>query len=124
MSYKSALFIFILGGCGSVLRWIISDFTQWPSIGVNILGSFLIGMFFTLLPTLFPENSIAPSVIIIGFLGGLTTFSTFSLELLKYSQNGDYFKLISYVLLSVCLSLFAAFLGFQSQKILGHFIIK
>ena len=49
--------------------------------------------------------------IMTGFLGGLTTFSSFSLEILQMLQDGKLFLAVSYVFLSITIGLLAVWLG-------------
>jgi CrcB protein len=55
-------------------------------------------------------------LLITGFCGGFTTFSTFSAENYSLWQNGNYFTLVLYILTSVVFGLFAVFAGFQMIK--------
>ena len=80
---------------GAVLRWLLgrSLNTLFPAIppgtlAANLIGGYLIGIaiaVFTGLPSLSPEWRL---LIITGFLGGLTTFSTFSAEVVTLLQQG------------------------------------
>lgn len=92
----TALFAISLGAsCGAVARWMLGHalnalFPAIPpgTLAANLIGGYLIGAaaaFFALHPSLAPEWKLA---IITGFLGGLTTFSTFSLELATLVQSG------------------------------------
>lgn len=84
--------IFIGGGLGATLRWLLSRstavwFVNFP-VGVlicNLLGCFLIG----LCAGLWPRPTTWQMGITTGILGGFTTFSTFSLDTLKLMQRGD-----------------------------------
>ena len=84
---KSLLLIFLGGGTGSVLRYLltISIYRQgttnfpWGTFAVNILGCILIGVFYTLTSRIHINNDIR-LMLTIGLCGGFTTFSTFSNE--------------------------------------------
>jgi CrcB protein len=85
---------------------------------VNILGSFLIGVAYVVLV----ERAVLPSewrlFFITGILGGFTTFSSFSLEILQTWQEGHVFNALFYAASSVVLGLLFAFIGMQlTQKI-------
>ena len=78
---------------------------------VNMSGSFLIGLAYVLLV----EKAVLPSewrlFFITGILGGYTTFSAFSLEMLQMWQEGHVMTSILYATSSVALGLFCAYLG-------------
>jgi CrcB protein len=78
----------------------------------NVTGSFLAGLLFVLLlekSAVFAGELRA--LLLIGFLGGFTTFSSFSIETLNLLENGELFLALSNILLSVLFCLVAAWLG-------------
>ena len=78
---------------------------------VNIIGSFLIGYSMQYLLSRNIATEEYRRFIMTGFLGGLTTFSSFSLEILEMLQDGKLFIAVSYVLLSISLGLLGVWLG-------------
>jgi CrcB protein len=83
----------------------------YATLSVNVLGCFLMGFLFV--ETL-ERLTISPSArigLLTGFLGGLTTFSTFAMESLVLAEQGEAAKGVLYILLSVGLGLIAAFSG-------------
>lgn len=83
---------------------------------INIVGSFIIGALFCssqLKSWLSPDMV---SMISVGFLGALTTFSTFSLDVLRMFQTGEWVNGFLYLVLSPVSGVFACFLGFQLIK--------
>lgn len=119
---KNLLYIFLGGGFGSVLRFVISNYTQklWSintfpmgTFVVNILGCFLIGIFSGYF---LKADHYLKFLLITGFCGGFTTFSTLSAENYSLWQNEAYGILILYVLLSVLVGLLAVYLGLQVVK--------
>ncbi|MGZ9898199.1 fluoride efflux transporter CrcB [Shewanella gaetbuli] len=114
------LFVALGGSIGAVLRYLISIImiqvfgSSFPfgTLMVNILGSFLMGVVYALgqLSHITPELK---SMIGVGLLGALTTFSTFSNETLLLMQEGLWFKSILNVLLNVSVCLFMVYLGQQ-----------
>ncbi|PTQ76267.1 fluoride efflux transporter CrcB [Nitrosomonas oligotropha] len=92
---NSLLAISLGASAGAILRWLlgISLNTIFPDIPpgtvlANLLGSYLIGIAIVVLannPTIAPEWRL---FVITGFLGGLTTFSTFSAEVMNLLQHG------------------------------------
>ena len=110
------LFLFYIGSggfFGAVTRYIIATQVQkltgvlFPvgTLSVNVLGSFIIGfmaMYFS--QTIQPEYK---ALVITGFLGALTTFSTFSLENVTMLQDGEYTKVALNIFLNITLTLVA-----------------
>ncbi len=107
------LYIGFGGFFGAISRFLIAGFVQrntgdffpFGTLSVNVLGSFIIGfaaMFFS--QVIEPEYK---AFIITGFLGALTTFSTFSLENVTMLQDGDYLKVTINILLNIFLTLLA-----------------
>lgn len=87
------------------------------TFAVNILGSFLIGVFFVVLAEKAELSEPWRPLIAIGFLGAMTTFSTFSLDALLLFEQGHYNTALFYILSSVALCLLAAFAGMQITRI-------
>ncbi len=117
------LLIFVGGGLGSVLRYMIGlwlnaspYFMPYGTFTVNILGSFLIGIAggFGAKPSF--HNPYLMYFVMLGFLGGFTTFSSFSLETLQMIRNNDWAMASVYVTTSVITGIFAAAIGFYTGK--------
>ena len=106
-------FVFIGGGVGSGLRYIINIYTQqtnYPQGGtlfVNIFGSFLFGLFFVFFQNKTPIINV---FLLTGVLGGFTTFSQFSFEVVQL-QSVSNLNSIVYIIFSLFLSIFALFIG-------------
>ena len=88
-------------------QWVILGNIQLGTMGVNVLGSALMGIIYVLMAErqLLPET-LKPFVIV-GLLGGFTTFSSFSLEAVQFFTSGNVVGAAIYVLLSVVLCLLA-----------------
>ena len=105
------------GFLGAISRFLIATFVQklagpafpYGTLAVNILGSFIIGYLF-----LFFEQTVAPTqkaIFITGFLGALTTFSTFSLETVVMMQSGFFLRAGLNILLNASLCISATIAG-------------
>lgn len=91
-----------LGGFfGSILRFILTGVFKGAPLGtlvVNLLGALLIGIIYGLVSK---ENLTAYSFLIIGLLGGFTTFSAISFESFKLLSEGNYPYLFFYLLITI-----------------------
>jgi fluoride exporter len=93
---KSLIAVFIGAGLGALLRWWLgltlnSYFPRIPpgTLAANLIGGYIIGVavaFFATYSELAPESRL---FIVTGFCGGLTTFSTFSSEIVALLQEGQ-----------------------------------
>lgn len=86
---------------------------------VNISGSLLIGAVFTLLTDRFEIDPLWRQLLIVGFLGGYTTFSSYTLEAIDLMQEGRWTHALLYVLGNNVLSLAACFLGVVTARSIG-----
>lgn len=111
--------IFLGGGTGSVLRYCVQMMLHerivpysfpWATFTVNILGSFLIGLFYTL-SARFNLSTEVRLLLTTGLCGGFTTFSTFSNDGLILIKQEFYGMFALYTLLSITLGVLAAFAG-------------
>lgn len=122
---KVALAVAVGGALGSVARFLTSAWVvaHWPrhfylaTVAVNLLGCFLIGFIsaYFLLRTDIPL--VLRTGITIGVLGGLTTFSSFSLEVLRLIEAGQFGVALIYLLGSVLGGLCAAWLGMTLARL-------
>jgi CrcB protein len=111
----SLLAVGIGGFFGAVSRYLISGFFvgySFPlgTLLVNLIGSFLMGTLFALSRKVDIDEPLRLALTT-GFLGALTTFSTFSLETLNLLQRGEITLGITSILLNVFGTIFAVFLG-------------
>jgi CrcB protein len=93
----------------------------WGTLIINVLGSFIIGGFATLtLPDgALPASADMRVLVMVGFCGGYTTFSSFSLQTLALMRAGDWTGAVGNVLLSVVLCLLAVVAGHLLATRLG-----
>ncbi len=79
----------------------------WATMIVNILGSFLMGIMIAKFSTMDHVSNEMRSLIITGFLGAFTTFSTFSLDFITMWERGEMIQAFGYMLISVIASITA-----------------
>lgn len=121
-----AIAIAVCGACGCLTRYYVSGWVYailgrsfpYGTFVVNILGAFIIGLLmeFGIRSTLIP-----PSLrvgLTVGFLGGLTTFSTFSYETFRLMEEGNFLTAAANVLLSVLVCLVFTWAGIQAARYL------
>jgi CrcB protein len=112
--------IFFGAGLGGVVRYWISSAVHWllgrefpyGTLVVNVSGSFLMGLLFVLILERF--DVIGPELrafLLIGFLGGYTTFSSFSIETLQLIERGALVSAGLNIVLSVMLCLALTWVG-------------
>jgi len=116
---KLILIVGLGGFIGTVARFLIFRYVQvtfvsvfpWSTIIVNILGSFLIGIFFGL----FEKGNIMSQewriFLTIGLCGGFTTFSTVTNDAFILLQSKELMKFAAYTSLSFFLGIMAVFMG-------------
>lgn len=109
---SALLAVFIGGGLGSVLRWAISlklnpldPRIPLGTLTVNLVGGFIIGLALALFTRMAHIDNTWKLLITTGFCGGLTTFSTFSLEVVYLLQDGRFIWAITNMLLNLAGSL-------------------
>jgi CrcB protein len=116
--------VFVGGGLGSLTRHainraglaVLGPGFPWWTFGVNVAGSFAIGLLAGLFGAMETGHN-ARLFLITGFLGGFTTFSAFSLDALTLWERGAAMQAGLYVLGSVILSLIAAALGLMLSRL-------
>lgn len=103
------------GALGSMARYALSTWIfqasshkfPYATLTVNVLGSFVMGVLFVIIVEKAALPSEMRSLLMIGFIGAFTTFSTFSLDALGLWQNGHLFMALLYTLATVILCLIA-----------------
>lgn len=82
----------------------------WGTLGVNLLGSILIGFLVVYLDRHFPSAKI---IVLVAFLGSLTTFSSYSLDIVKLFEEGMLGKALLYAILSNSLCVLGCYGGWK-----------
>ncbi len=98
-------------------RWTGPHF-PWATLTINVTGSFAIGLFSVVLARWLPHPH-ARLLVTVGFLGGYTTFSSFSFEALTLWERGERGLCVTYIVTSVAASLVAVILGTALGRGLG-----
>lgn len=118
------LAIVVAGGTGALLRYLLGRATvnlgltalPFGTLLANLLGCFLIGYFSWMLAHKWQMSKEIQVVVLTGFLGGFTTFSAFSLEVISMAQQGSSLKAIAYVGIQVTLCLMMCLAGLLLAK--------
>lgn len=129
----NTLLVMLGGALGSALRYLtlvainilsktyLFKFAKFPlaTLTVNSLGSLLIGVLYYFIIKNFDNfDPRLKNFIIVGFLGGFTTFSAFSLDVFRLVSAGNYTESIAYILISIILPILGVFFGFYLAKII------
>jgi len=121
----SLIYIVIGGGIGALLRYFTSQFVNnlfnknfsLGTVFVNCIGALLIGFLINIFD-LYGINTKYKLLIITGFLGGYTTFSTYSIETVNYFINGNIKYGVLNILLNNIMCILFALLGLWLSKII------
>ena len=123
---RQLFFVFIGGGLGSVLRYIISRYLNQTGSGfplgtftANILGSLLIGIIIGLAAK---NNTLSQNQTLLlatGFCGGFTTFSTFAYENHVLFKSGDFTSFALYTFASFIVAFLGVFAGMYLSRMLS-----
>jgi CrcB protein len=110
--------VFVGGALGTLARAAFETLAApdpgrwpWPTFVVNIVGAFLLGYFTTRLLERLPVSSYRRPLLGTGLCGGLTTFSTMQVEILKMLEYHHYGLAIGYTAASIVAGLFAVYVA-------------
>ena len=120
---KAVLLVFLGGGFGSVLRFLIGKYLNNPNDGIpygtfvaNIIGSLLIGIILGLAAKNDALSQNQTLLLATGFCGGFTTFSTFAYENHVFLKSGDFTSFALYTIASFVIGFLAVFAGLYLVK--------
>lgn len=107
--------------CSVVAARMLGETFPWGTLIVNVVGSFIIGFFATLTG---PDGRVfvgsnARQFVMVGFCGGFTTFSSFSLQTLALMQDGEWLRVSGNIVGSVVLCLLAVWAGHVAAVLLN-----
>lgn len=112
---------------GGIFRYWLSGFVQklltinfpYGTLLVNVIGSFILGIIIFYFDAKSLISNEVKLFLTIGFCGGFTTFSTFSLETINLIKNSEFLNALIYITSSVVLSLLAVLLAYYFSKIIN-----
>ena len=112
------------GATGAIFRYSISNLLKfyfynsfYSTLIINVIGSFLIGYLISIGYMKNISENFIKYFLIIGFLGSFTTFSAFSYEVVELLLSKKIILSVSYILLSVILCIFSAYIGMNINKV-------
>lgn len=121
---KQVLAISVGASCGAVCRWWTVLLIQrwfgagypWATLLVNAVGSFVLGFLVIWFLDKTHLSDLLRLMLIVGFLGSFTTFSTFSLESVRLMEQGSVTLSLAHTIGSVVLCIAMAWLGMLIAK--------
>ena len=139
MKWMNILMVFVGSGLGGVSRYLAGNAIQcwartkalpqattaatlfpWGTLAVNVLGCFLIGLFYGLFDRYAPAASTTANqlrlLLTVGFCGGFTTFSTFINENRLLFESSNLFPILIYLALSILLGFLLLYAGYALTR--------
>ncbi len=106
------------GALGTVARYgmeraVVADAAgfPWATFGVNVVGSFVLGLVVTLVVERWPGDRVIRPLVAVGFCGGFTTFSTFAVEVDQRVRHGNTATAAAYLVVTLLAGVGAAVAG-------------
>ena len=123
MNMISFLLVFLGGGLGSLFRYTIglllkpiSPQLPLATLIANAIGCLFLGLLMGFLSTRSSVSSTQHMLLAVGFCGGLTTFSTFTLENMRFIEQGQFFYFFIYSISTFILGMVCIYAGMLLQK--------
>jgi CrcB protein len=115
------VYVAIGGAMGACLRyamslWLGGGLLPWATLASNLTGSFVIGLVWGFCAGEEWFQSWGRLFLVVGLLGGFTTFSAFSLESVQMLEDGKMFLLLMYLASTLCGCLIAVWLGLRAAQ--------
>jgi fluoride exporter len=122
---QKTILIAMAGATGTLLRYWLAGVVAkqygetfpWGTLAVNLIGCLVAGAVFGLTEERFLVSDTVRTVILIGLLGGFTTFSAYGLQTLTLLRDGSFGLAILNVVTSNILGLFMAWIGYVLGKV-------
>lgn len=127
--FVASLYVALGGAIGALLRYqasrgitrllgpqVVTAF-PWATLAVNVVGSLVMGLLAGYLARQGQGGDQLRLFIGVGVLGGFTTFSSFSLELMMLIERGQPFQALTYALVSVLAGLTALYIGLIAMRV-------
>src|SRR6185437_15961175 len=123
---QKTIFIALAGLVGTLLRYWLSGFVArqygetfpWGTMAVNLIGCLVTGAVFFLTEERFLVSPTVRTVILIGLLGGFTTFSSYGLQTFTLLRDGEFGLAILNVVTSNVLGLLMVWIGYVLGRVL------
>jgi CrcB protein len=119
------------GGLGSVARYLLGqaiatppDGFPWATFAVNVSGCFALGLLMVYVLEVWPPRRYLRPFLGVGFLGGYTTFSTFTVEILQRLRDGAWTLADAYALDSLVAGLVAVWCGLALARLLSGLTVR
>lgn len=121
----SIILVAVGGGLGAVARYLVSTWAAarlgsgfpYGTLIVNVVGCFIIGLFMSLMLERVVINPYLRLFFVVGFVGGLTTFSSFSYETLRLLEEADIMHSFANIGLNMFIGFLATWLGIAMGKL-------
>lgn len=118
---REIILVFLGAGFGGVTRFVLGSLVYaytgrnfpWGTLVINLAGSFIMGFLFVIFAQKY--TNLAPyliALVLVGVLGGFTTFSSFSIETLRLFQDGKIMYAVMNVVVSTIGGILLAWLGY------------